>query len=76
MDERITVKLFATLGRAYSVDESVDLTSSRTIREIIAAIGIPEEKVTIIFVNGRHAKITDTVHPGDSLALFPPIGGG
>lgn len=76
MGERITVKLFATLGRVFSVSDSIELSSPRVISEIIGDIGIPEEKVTIIFVNGRHARMTDVVCPGDVLALFPPIGGG
>ena len=76
MDERITVKLFATLGKHFVVPDSIDLTSPHTIREILSAGDIPEEKVTIMFINGRHAKVTDIVHPGDVLALFPPIGGG
>ncbi|MBN1686441.1 MAG: MoaD/ThiS family protein [Spirochaetales bacterium] len=76
MDQRITVKLFAGLNRNFAVPDSIDLTSAHKIGEIITAIGIPEKKVSIIFVNNRHAKVTDVVRPGDVLALFPPIGGG
>lgn len=47
MDEQITVKLFATLGRSFTLPDSIDLTSPRTIREILSAADIPEEKVAI-----------------------------
>jgi len=76
MDERITIKLFAGLGSAFPVDDSIDLVSPRSVREIVADLGIPEEKVTIIFINGKHASMADVVRPGEVLALFPPIGGG
>ena len=76
MEEQITVKLFATLGRVFSVPDSIELSSPRIVKDIIGEIGIPEEKVTIIFVNSRHAEMSDLVHPGDTLSLFPPVGGG
>ena len=76
MEEQITVKLFATLRRNFSIPPSIDVSSPRVIRDILRDIGIPDEKVTIIFVNNRHANLDDLVRPGDSLSLFPPIGGG
>ena len=48
------------------------LTCNRIIRDI----GIPEKEVKLIFVNGRHASLEDQLADGDTLALFPPIGGG
>jgi molybdopterin converting factor small subunit len=39
-------------------------------------IGIPEKEVRLIFVNGRHASLEDRLAEGDTLALFPPVGGG
>jgi len=76
MGERIEIKLFATLGRVFSVPDSIDLSSPWLIQDLIREIGIPDGKVTIIFVNSRHADKTDTVHPGETLSLFPPVGGG
>jgi hypothetical protein len=72
----ISVKLFATLGRNFSVKDTVDLSSPRRVGDIIAEIGIPPEKVTIMFIDGRHAQPADLVNPGQTLSLFPPIGGG
>jgi len=76
MDERITVKLFAGLGENFPIPDSTDLSVPRTVQELIKEIGIPEEKAAIIFIDNRHAKLADTVRPGEVLALFPPIGGG
>ena len=76
MGEQIEIKLFATLGRVFSVPESMDLGSPRVIQDIVREIGIPDGKVTIVFVNSRHADMSDVVHPGETLSLFPPVGGG
>lgn len=76
MDERIRIKLFAGLGRKFVIPDSVDLSKPQTVREILAACDIPEEKAAIVFIQNRHAKLDDTVRPGEVLAIFPPIGGG
>jgi molybdopterin converting factor small subunit len=70
------IRLFATLRDAYPVPEDFTLAESQSIREILKQLGIPEKKASILFINGRHAELTDLVSPGDTLAIFPPIGGG
>ena len=47
-----------------------------TAGEIIDMIGIPPTEVTLIFINGRHSMPEAKLADGDTLALFPPIGGG
>jgi molybdopterin converting factor small subunit len=76
MMERIEVKLFATLRKKFPVPESVEFRKSCSVGKILQTLGIPAEKVSIALVNGRHAELEDSVKPGDTLALFPPIGGG
>ena len=76
MANKIIVKLFATLGERYSIPDNCDLTRPRKIADIIEEAGIPPGKVTILFVDGRHADTDDTVHPGQLLSMFPPLGGG
>jgi sulfur carrier protein ThiS len=76
MSELITVRLFATLGRKYAVTDTVDLAKPRVISDILDEIGIPDGKVTIMLVDGKHANEDAVVRPGQKLSLFPPIGGG
>ena len=76
MSDRIRVKLFATLQKRFAVPDSLSFDSPQTVGEIIAALQIPPEKVSVVFINNRHADQTDTVSPGDTLSLFPPVGGG
>jgi len=74
----ITVKLFANL-RKYGVPKSViEIPEGSTIKSVLKKVKIPnEEKKLILMVNGspqydRNLVIKDK----DTLAIFPPIGGG
>jgi molybdopterin converting factor small subunit len=72
----ITVKLFATLRQGKFDIDTLDLPPGTTVGEIVERLGIPEKEVTLIFVNGVHGELQTEVKDGDTLALFPPVGGG
>lgn len=72
----ITVKLFAMLRTGRFDVKDFDLSDEVTIDEIIRKIGIPKTDITLIFINGRHSTPEAKLGEGDTLALFPPIGGG
>ncbi len=74
----VTVKLFANL-RKYGVPKSViEIPEGSTIKSVLKKVKIPKEEKKLIFmVNGlpkydRNLVIKDK----DTLAIFPPIGGG
>ncbi len=74
----VTVKLFANL-RKYGVPKSVvEVPEGSTIKSVLKKVKIPKEEKKLIFmVNGsprydRNLVIKDK----DTLAIFPPIGGG
>ncbi len=73
---KVKVKLFATLREGRFDIEDHEYSSGTTIQQIVHQLDIPEEKVSIIFVNGRHADLTHILSNEDTLALFPPVGGG
>jgi len=73
---RITIKLFATLRTGRFDIETLEFSPGVTIDQVIKELGIPEKEVTLIFVNGHHADIHDTLSDGDTIDLFPPVGGG
>ncbi|HVN72770.1 MAG TPA: MoaD/ThiS family protein [Desulfomonilia bacterium] len=72
----ITIKLFASLRKDRFDEDTRVYTSGITGRRIVQDIGIPEKEIRLVFVNGRHASLEDLLADGDTLALFPPIGGG
>ena len=78
MSESIKIKLFADLDKQFraSVENASVLDKPSTVGKILTSLSIPEEKVRIIFLNGKHAELDSSVTPGDTLSLFPPIGGG
>lgn len=72
----VTVKLFASLSTGRFAVGVFDDEAARTVRDILAFLEIPEDEVSIIFINGRHEDVRAAVRDGDTLALFPPVGGG
>jgi molybdopterin converting factor small subunit len=72
----VTVKLFATLRGQGPGVVSHPLGSGTTAADVIRELAIPPASVSVIFVNGRHATPDTVLAPGDTLALFPPVGGG
>lgn len=73
---QVTVKLFATLRQDRFDIDTLDLPPVTKVIDVIQKIGIPEKEVTLVFINGRHGDVTSELHDGDTLAVFPPVGGG
>jgi molybdopterin converting factor small subunit len=72
----VTVKLFATLRKDRFDEKELELADGVTAGEIIDMIAVPPTEVTLIFINSRHSVPEAKLADGDTLALFPPIGGG
>ena len=87
---QIHAKLFATLTRmvpdetrkqypqsvhAGSVLE-IGLPEGSTLADLVEHLGLPSDKVRVIFVNGRVRKRDHVLVSGDEVGLFPPVGGG
>lgn len=77
----VSVKLFATLsrfapGRRASVPFEVQLSEGDTLFKLVERLGIPTEEAKVAFVNGIIHNLDYSLHPGDEIGIFPPIGGG
>jgi molybdopterin synthase sulfur carrier subunit len=73
---QITVKLFATLRVGRIAEETREYPPGTKIADIIGALGIAEKEIGMIMLNNRHAEPDRQLSDGDSLALFPLVGGG
>ncbi len=73
---RITVKLFATLRHGRFDQRVMEGGEGMVVRHVVAMLNIPEKEAAIIFVNSRHAEFETVLKEGDTLAIFPPVGGG
>jgi molybdopterin converting factor small subunit len=73
---RITVKLFATF-RAKRFDiESREYPDGTTVEQIVDELELPMEKLGIVMVNSRHVDLDREMNDGETLAIFPLVGGG
>jgi hypothetical protein len=43
---------------------------------IVDALGIPRSEIGILMVSGRHVDLELQPAPGDTISIFPLVGGG
>jgi molybdopterin converting factor small subunit len=77
----VTVKLYATLhryaeGKQAGAPFDVELPAVATLRDLIHQLKIPSEETRITFVNGIIQEADCRLKDGDTVGMFPPIGGG
>ena len=73
---RVTIKLFATLRKGRFDAATMEFPEGTTVNEIIRKLSLPQDEVTLVFINGRHSEVTATPSDSDTIALFPAVGGG
>ena len=73
---QLEIRLFATLQKFLPNVEKLKLDDNCTVFELLEKIGINSSEVAITLVNGRHVQLDQTLHDGETVAIFPPIAGG
>lgn len=80
---KLDIRLFATLkDRARVSKVSVEVNEPATVSDMLAAITNqnpvlkPALQSTLVAVNQEYAELTQPIHSGDEIALFPPVSGG
>jgi molybdopterin synthase sulfur carrier subunit len=72
----IRVKLFANFRDGRFKEDSQEYPPGTDCRTIVKALGLTEGQIGIVLVNSGHAALSQVLEDGDTLALFPLIGGG
>ncbi len=72
----LDIKLFASLRKFNPLLDKIKLDDGTTVLELLERAGIPPSEVAIVLVDGRHAKLDQLLHDGETVAVFPPIAGG
>lgn len=74
----VTVKLFAQYRKDNFKVEVRSYVQNTIARDIIADTGIPIERfpIGVLMVNGRHVDENHALNHGDTLSMFPKVGGG
>lgn len=73
---RIRVRLFATLREGRGKEMQMDFEGETTPLAIIEKLDIPRAEVAILLVNGMDGKFDQNLKEGDTVSIFPPVGGG
>ena len=77
----VKVRAYATLRRyipGVAVGEStpVDLPDGATVETLLNRLGIPLSELRVCFAGDLYREADYALKDGESVALFPPIGGG
>jgi len=72
----VNVRLFATLREGRFREQKVEVKDNIRVLDIINQYDIPLEDVAICLVNGRDAEREQALKNGDTVSIFPPVGGG
>jgi molybdopterin converting factor small subunit len=75
---KITVKLFAQYREGRFKEKKLEITKGTTISQIIEELGLDTQRhpIGILLVDGKHADLDHTMKDGETLSLFPKVGGG
>jgi molybdopterin converting factor small subunit len=72
----VTVKLFATFRNGRFKVAEQELPQGADCRSVVLSLGLTEEEIGIIMINGRHGVLDQVLSEKDILSLFPLVGGG
>ncbi|WP_303720681.1 MoaD/ThiS family protein [Malonomonas rubra] len=73
---KILVKLFANFRQGRFKVQEFELSVTTTCAEVAAMLKIAEAELGVVLVNGRHAQLAQPLREGDTISLFPLVGGG
>jgi molybdopterin converting factor small subunit len=72
----LTVKLFATFRTGRFEVANLEVAPGSTLGDVVDGLAIGREQVGILLVRGRHAALEHVPAAGDSVSIFPLVGGG
>ncbi len=73
---QVKVKLFATLREGREKEQLMSFANEATPSDILEKLNIQAADVAILFINGRDGAFNQQLKDGDTVSIFPPVGGG
>lgn len=73
---QVTVKLFASFRSGRFDQESREYPDSTKVVDIVRELDVPEAEIGILLLNSVHVDLQRQLQDGDTLAIFPLVGGG
>ena len=76
---KIQLRLFANIRKYHPTgneEDELETPDGVTVGQYARQLGIPDQYVKIIFVNGLKTDEDTVLREGDRVGIFPPIAGG
>jgi molybdopterin synthase sulfur carrier subunit len=72
----VTVKLFATFQQGRFERALLHFEPGTILAGIVEFLAIPRDEIGVLLVGGRHVELEHAPVHGDTIAIFPLLGGG
>ena len=72
----IDVELFGQLMSNKQRRQTLEIASPTLICEVVNRLGLKEDEIGLITVDGVQSEPEDLVRPGSRVCFFPPMSGG
>jgi sulfur carrier protein len=72
----VNIRLFATLRQGRFSRQSIELPAGSRLMDVLARLNIGRHEVSIRILNGSTAEWDAPIGEGDTVSLFPLVGGG
>lgn len=72
----ITIRLYLTFRTGRFHTETRECPVGVTAAWVARGLAIQDEDIGMVLVNNRQAELEHELQPGDTLSLFPAVGGG
>jgi molybdopterin converting factor small subunit len=73
---QLTVKLFATFRTGRFEVAQLEQAPGSTVGAIVDELEIPRGEIGFVLVRARHAELDHQPADGDTVSIFPRVGGG
>lgn len=73
---QLTVKLFATYRKGRFDVAELERPDGETVSRLLDALALSRDELGFVLVRARHAELGQVLQPGDTVSVFPKVGGG
>jgi molybdopterin converting factor small subunit len=73
---KVTVKLFATFRAGRFGEQTREYAPDTTVGNILNELDLPLDEIGATLINHRHVEEDQKLQDGDTLSIFPLVGGG
>ena len=72
----VTVKLFATLRKDRFRQDQMTLSEDAVASDLLEKLKIPFDHIGILLVDGKNVSPDSKISDGQTISIFPAVGGG